>query len=130
MGLEPPWSVRYTFTLRSGLRFSDGAPITAADVAYSLDRAVGPCSVPPDPRALASDAGGAPSAAPLGYLLASIKDAAAYNAEACGQDGRPVLVPGQGGPVIESLIGESLRPVDASTLAITLAHPDAGFLVA
>jgi oligopeptide transport system substrate-binding protein len=107
----------YTFTLRAGLRFSDGTPITAADVAYSLDRAVGPCNAPLDPS--------------LRHLLASIKDAAAYSAEGCGQDGRPVAAAyGQRGPVIESLIGDSLRPIDATTLEITLAHPDADFLVA
>ena len=37
----------YTFHLRPGMKFSDGAPITAADFAYSLDRALDPnlCSV-------------------------------------------------------------------------------------
>jgi oligopeptide transport system substrate-binding protein len=119
----------YTFTLRAGLRFSDGTPITAANVAYSLDRAIGPCHDPTDPTQPGADA--PRSDPPLGQLLASIKDAAAYSAEECGQDGRPVAAAyGQRGPVIESLIGDSLRPMDATTLAITLAHPDAGFLVA
>ncbi|WP_326948758.1 ABC transporter substrate-binding protein [Amycolatopsis sp. NBC_01307] len=33
---------RYVFTLRPGVRFSDGTPVTAQDVAFSLDRARGP----------------------------------------------------------------------------------------
>ena len=32
----------YTFHLRSGLMFSDGTPLTSADVAYSIDRALSP----------------------------------------------------------------------------------------
>jgi ABC-type transport system substrate-binding protein len=32
----------YTFWLRPGLRFGDGTPVTAADVVYSLDRALSP----------------------------------------------------------------------------------------
>ena len=31
----------YTFTMRRGLRFADGAPVTSADVVYSLNRAFG-----------------------------------------------------------------------------------------
>jgi len=34
----------YTFTLRSGLKFSDGTALTANDVAYSLNRAVLPAT--------------------------------------------------------------------------------------
>ncbi len=32
----------WTFTLKSGLKFSDGTPLTSADVAYSIDRALQP----------------------------------------------------------------------------------------
>lgn len=32
----------YTFTLRHGLRFADGMPVTSADVVYSLNRAFSP----------------------------------------------------------------------------------------
>src|SRR6266516_4182732 len=32
----------WTFTLKSGLKFSDGTPITSADVVYSIDRALSP----------------------------------------------------------------------------------------
>lgn len=31
----------YTFTMRRGLRFADGAPVTSVDVVYSLNRAFG-----------------------------------------------------------------------------------------
>ncbi|HTK10050.1 MAG TPA: peptide ABC transporter substrate-binding protein [Ktedonobacteraceae bacterium] len=34
--------ITWTFKLRPGLKFSDGAPLTSADVAYSLDRALAP----------------------------------------------------------------------------------------
>ena len=32
----------WTFTLKSGLKFSDGTPLTSADVVYSIDRALSP----------------------------------------------------------------------------------------
>src|SRR5690348_15881556 len=32
----------YTFTLKPGLKFSDGTPLTSADVAYSIDRSLSP----------------------------------------------------------------------------------------
>ena len=35
-------SLTWTFTLKSGLKFSDGTPITSADVVYSIDRALSP----------------------------------------------------------------------------------------
>jgi oligopeptide transport system substrate-binding protein len=53
----------WTFHLRSGLKFSDGTPITSSDVAYSINRAVEP--------ATKSTVGP--------YYLALIKDAAAVN---------------------------------------------------
>ncbi len=37
----------YTFHLRSHLKFSDGTPLTSADVAYSLDRALQPTTKSP-----------------------------------------------------------------------------------
>jgi oligopeptide transport system substrate-binding protein len=41
--VSPDGSV-YTFTLRAGLAFSSGTPITAADVAYSWERAADPAT--------------------------------------------------------------------------------------
>jgi oligopeptide transport system substrate-binding protein len=32
----------WTFTLKSGLKFSDGTPLTSADIVYSIDRALSP----------------------------------------------------------------------------------------
>lgn len=37
----------YTFTLRSGLQFSDGTPLTSADVVYSINRAINPATKSP-----------------------------------------------------------------------------------
>ena len=37
-----PNGLTWTFTLRSNLKFSDGMPLTSADVAYSIDRALTP----------------------------------------------------------------------------------------
>ena len=37
-----PDGVTWKFTLRSNLKFSDGTPLTSADVAYSIDRALQP----------------------------------------------------------------------------------------
>jgi ABC-type oligopeptide transport system substrate-binding subunit len=37
----------YSFTLRSGLKFSDGTPITAQDVAYSINRTLDPATKSP-----------------------------------------------------------------------------------
>src|SRR5215469_51936 len=62
--LASTWSVStdnltYTFTLRPNLLFSDGTPLTSADVAYSIDRALDP----------ATQSGTAP------YYMRYIKDA-------------------------------------------------------
>lgn len=48
-GLAQSWTqsadgLTWTFTLRSGLKFSDGTPLTAKDVAYSIDRALQPAT--------------------------------------------------------------------------------------
>ena len=37
-----PSPTTWVFTIRSGIRFSNGQPLTAADVAYSLDRIISP----------------------------------------------------------------------------------------
>jgi oligopeptide transport system substrate-binding protein len=64
----------YTFHLRPNLKFSDGKPITAADFAYSIDRALDPhlCDVGSAktyaPGGTCSP-GGAPSQVYLAYIL-------------------------------------------------------------
>ena len=52
-----PDGLSYTFKLRSGLEFSDGTPLTANDVAYSINRTLTP-----------------ETASPTASLLSSIKD--------------------------------------------------------
>ena len=37
-----PDGLTWTFTLKSGMKFSDGSPLTSADVVYSIDRALSP----------------------------------------------------------------------------------------
>src|SRR5260221_11019236 len=39
-----PDSLTYAFTLRHNLMFSDGTPLTSADVVYSMDRALQPAT--------------------------------------------------------------------------------------
>ena len=56
-------NLTYTFHLRPNLKFSDGTPLTSADVAYSIDRALQP----------ATKSGVAP------YYLRYVKDATALN---------------------------------------------------
>ncbi|HLX57327.1 MAG TPA: peptide ABC transporter substrate-binding protein [Ktedonobacteraceae bacterium] len=59
-----PDGVTWTFTLKPNLMFSDGTPLTSADVVYSMDRAL-------DPK---TQSGTAP------YYMRYIKDATARNA--------------------------------------------------
>ncbi len=42
-----PDGLTYTFTLRPNLRFSDGTPLTAQDVAYSINRTLSPITQSP-----------------------------------------------------------------------------------
>ncbi len=60
-GLATEWSASpdgktFTVKLRPGIKFSDGSPVTTADVVWSLNRArdpkVGPPSTPSPPRAM------------------------------------------------------------------------------
>jgi oligopeptide transport system substrate-binding protein len=97
----------YTFTVRSGLKWSDGTPIDANTFAYSINRSLSPCT-----------------ASPVTYYMFPIKDAAAFSTETCGSDG--VTVKGK----IQSLIGDSLNVPDSQTLVITLNAPAPYFLQA
>lgn len=58
--LAATWSVRpdrVVFTLRKGLRFSNGAPCTSADVVASMDRLLAPTTRCPVPRFYSAIAG-------------------------------------------------------------------------
>lgn len=116
----------YTFTLRPHLRFGDGATIASADVAYSLNRALSPCALPPPQSGTISNMRGASS---LAWALLAIKDSATFNAERCDPDGtiRPSSV--QHMPLVTTLIGDSIRTPDPATLVLTLDHPDSAFLL-
>ena len=95
----------YTFSIRSGLKFSDGEPIDANAFAYSMNRALDPCT-----------------ASPVAYYLSSIKDAATFNGESCKNG----TVSGS----IPTLVGDSIVVKDPQTLVITLQQPAAYFLEA
>ena len=96
----------YTFHIRTGIQWSDGTPITAQTFAYSINRALSPCT-----------------ASPANYYLFGIKDAQAfYSNGQCSSDG--VTVHG----TIKTLIGDSLVVTDPQTLTIVLAQPAAYFL--
>ena len=95
----------YTFKVRPGMKWTDGTPIDANTFAYSINRALSPCT-----------------ASPLTYYLYPIKDAQAFSTEACGSDG--VSVKGK----IGSLIGDSLMVPDNETLVIKLNAPAPYFL--
>jgi oligopeptide transport system substrate-binding protein len=98
----------WTFTLRPGLKWSDGTPITAQTFAYSIDRALNPCN-----------------AFNAAYYLYPIKDAVAFNAdEVCDQQTHTIKGP------IQTLIGDSIHAPNAQTLVITLARPETAFLAA
>jgi len=97
----------YTFHLRANLHFSDGAPITAQDFAYSIDRALDPnvCVPISGPTCI-----GQP---PASTYLIDIK-------------GAPDRLSGK----IPSVINTGLFVADAQTLMIKLDKPVAYFLEA
>ncbi|HEX9038233.1 MAG TPA: ABC transporter substrate-binding protein [Ktedonobacterales bacterium] len=99
-----------TFHLRSGMRFSDGEPVTAATFAFSLNRALDPCLAAPDIRP-----------------LAMIASAEAFHAEAClDATTDTVAAP------LTSLVGagQPIEATDPLTLTLRLARPWAGTLAA
>jgi peptide/nickel transport system substrate-binding protein/oligopeptide transport system substrate-binding protein len=96
----------YTFTVRSGLRWSDGTPINANTFAYSINRSLNPCT-----------------ASLVTYYMYPIKDAEAFSTEACSSSG---TASGK----IKTLIGDSLNVPNPQTLVITLNAPAPYFLQA
>jgi len=97
----------YTFTVRSGLKWSDGTPIDANTFAYSINRSLSPCT-----------------GSVVTYYLYPIKDAQAFSTESCGSDG--TTIKGK----IQSLIGDSITVPDSHTLVIKLGAPAPYFLQA
>ena len=96
----------YTFHLRPQQRFSDGTTVKPSDYARAIDRIANPCAQ-----------------AAYGYLLAPVKDGAAFNAESCN-DKHP-------DGALQTLVGDSIAPDDsADTLTFTLARPAGYFLAA
>lgn len=93
----------YTFTLRHGLQWSNGAPITAADFAFAINRALTSCL-----------------RAPAASFLFPIADAEVFYNEPC--------VTGKPSGAISTLIGRSLLVVDDDTLVVHLHDPAAHFL--
>ncbi|PWT77222.1 MAG: hypothetical protein C5B60_03065, partial [Chloroflexi bacterium] len=102
-----PSTNTYTFKVRPGLRWTDGTPIDATTFAYSINRALSPCT-----------------GSTLTYYLFAIKDAAAFSTEKCAADGVSAI------GKIPSLIGDSLHVPDNQTLVITLNAPAPYFLQA
>ena len=102
--LAQSWSnngTTWTFHLKPNLKFSDGTPLTADDVAYSINRALsGPVN----------NLSGGLAATYLGLL----KDSAAFTAG------------GAGAPT--TLIGDSIIVKDASTIQLILDHNTGYFL--
>ena len=109
-----PDGLSYTFTLRPNQRFSDGAPVTASDYAWSIDRIANPCL-----GLINFD-----SSVFTDYtFLAVLKDAPAFHREGCAR--------GQPTGARASLVGDSLLPDDgANALTFVLSRPAGYFLAA
>jgi oligopeptide transport system substrate-binding protein len=98
----------WTFKVKSGLKWSDGTPITAETYAFSINRALDPCN-----------------AFNASYYLYAIKDAVTFNTgETC--DTATNTIKGK----IQTLVGDSINTPDAQTLVITLEQPATYFLYA
>ncbi len=91
----------YVFHIRPGLKWSDGTPIDASTFAYSMNRALDPCTQ-------------APSA---GFFLFPILGAPAYNGGKCPASQANALDPTN--PT--SLVGSSIIVQDPQTLEIKLS---------
>jgi ABC-type oligopeptide transport system substrate-binding subunit len=92
----------YTFHLRTGMMWSDGTPIDAQTFAYSINRALDPCTQ-----------------APNANYLYSIKGAQTFNTGMC---------PAGATKSATSLIGSALLAPDPLTLNIILSQPAGYFL--
>jgi oligopeptide transport system substrate-binding protein len=96
-----PDGLKWTFHLKPDLKFSDGNPLDANDVAYSINRALSPN--------INNLSGGLAST-----YLGLIKDAIAFTTG------------GVGAPT--TLIGDSIKIIDPNTLELDLSHSTGYFL--
>jgi oligopeptide transport system substrate-binding protein len=94
----------YTFHLRSGIKFSNGDPVTAQDFAYTFDRTSDPCLQP--------------SASPVAptYMADIVGFNDRYNAKCTTPPSAP------------SLIGKGVIALDDTTLQVNLDKPIGFFL--
>jgi oligopeptide transport system substrate-binding protein len=92
----------WTFHLRPNMKWSDGAPIDASTFAYSINRALDPCT--------GSD---------VASYLFNIKGAADFNSATC---------PTGATSSTDTLVGKSIVVSDPLTLKLTLDAPAAYFL--
>ncbi|MGZ3665787.1 MAG: ABC transporter substrate-binding protein [Ktedonobacterales bacterium] len=125
-----PDGLTYTFTLRPHLRFGDGTAITSSDVAFSLNRVLSPCSIslPSDYQPYGGQMRHVRSRSPLAWILLAIKDSVTFNAEQCNPGSTILPATGQRAPLITTLIGDSIRTPDSTTLVIALEHHNSAFL--
>ncbi|WIG58133.1 MAG: oligopeptide ABC transporter, substrate-binding protein OppA [Ktedonobacterales bacterium] len=130
----------YTFHLRPNLKFSDGSPLTAADYAYSIDRALDPAlctselgdsqtyAVKPSPdTALCYGTvidPANPNSGPV-YVVNYLNHILGANARISGQGGSDHSLVGTGNDTQHGLV-----VVDPQTLVIRLDSPVAYFLEA
>jgi oligopeptide transport system substrate-binding protein len=94
-----------TFHIRSDMRWTDGTPIDANDFAYSINRALDPCT-------------GSTAAS---FFLGWIAGAVVFSSSRCPDSQRSALVPKSG----QGLLGTSIIATDPQTLEIRLAAPTA-----
>ncbi len=100
--------LRYTFTLRSDARYSEGTLITSADVAFSLNLTMSPCE----------DYGT--------FVFYTLKDQPHFSQQSCTSEqlSVPTFTATPGQSLLPTLIGDALLAPDPHTLVIVLSRPD------
>lgn len=97
-------TITYTYTLKDGLKWSDGEPLTAGDFVFSWNRAASP--------ALGAD---------YGYMFEVVEGYAAMNelkeSGETDEAGEPIMVPANPDAKL------SVEATDDKTIVVTLANP-------